>query len=144
MAVTITRDDYILEFGLRELVDRCDRDGDGQEDPGVFDRAAVSGAAEVYGYVNARPVGVPAPDDALVKRALMDVTRYLLFRTRMDPDVKSNYENTVTMLRSIASGRIGPAGSGGGAAGGDAVIGPTDVQYSAAERTFNSGSLGDY
>lgn len=137
-----TRADYIAEFGESEIVARCDRDGDGIEDAGVFDAQLLSAEAEVQGYVNARPQGQAAPDAGLLKRVTLDVLRYLLYRRRMDPDVLSAYEKAVSLLRAIASGRIAPAGGNGSATA--PVITADDVQFDAPERVFDRSTLSDF
>lgn len=140
-----TRADYEAAFGARELLDRCDRDGDGLEDAGVFDAVLADAEAEVQGYVNARPAGMAAPDAALLRRVTLDVLRYLLYRSRMDKDVQEAYDRAVNLLRAIATGRIGPAG-GGGTGTGSTGAAPTadDIAHTSHPPVFSKATLGDY
>lgn len=124
-----TREDYIAEFSQQELTQRTDRDRDGIEDDGVFDRAATRADSEINLLIRSRYPVPLANVPGEIKDIALDLARFYLFSDEVPEIVQTRFETAFKKLRMIATGdtvldvSTGPASpSGGEIIGGEILV----------------------
>ncbi|KAB7624325.1 gp436 family protein [Alkalilimnicola sp. S0819] len=103
-----TEQDIIDRYGEEALVLAADRDGDGQADAGVVDRALADATAEVDTYLAARYALPLASTPAVLTRLTVDIAVY-----RLSPaadagtdERRQRYEDATALLSRIARGGV--------------------------------------
>lgn len=129
-------------YGLDELIQRTDKATPytGAVVEAVLDRAIADADAEINGYVGTRyTLPLPEPVPAVLVPIACDITRYRLYDDAVPEVVRQRYEDAVSRLKDIATGRlslgIDPA-SVTPAAG--------TVKVRSRDRLFSDELLGDY
>lgn len=130
----ITQAEFSIAFGEVELEDLSGGEAS------VFDRAEMSAAATIDGYIGAR-YGLPlAFVPELVKRWALDITRYALWEERSPDEVRRRYDEALEQLLLLAKGMITLPPSVTGAPATQSV---QVAAYSAA-RVFTAATLAGY
>lgn len=136
-----TQADMTERFGTTELIARTDR-VDGQAiDAQVLGRALGDADAEIDGYLATRyQLPLPSTPPVLVRLAC-DLARYRLFEDGVPETVRLRYQDSVSLLKRLASGEVqlagisaSPAASGSGNA----------VAVRAPARQFGASALVGY
>lgn len=100
-----TRQGMIDRFGESEMIDLTDHDGLGIIDDTPLTRAIADAGAIIDARLRVRyplPLLSVPPE---IEGAACDITRYLLWDVRAPDLVKERYQQAMTLLRDIASGR---------------------------------------
>lgn len=103
-----TQQDIIERYGQDQLLVLADRDGDGEVDTDVVDRALADADAEIDGYLASRYTLPLATESKLLVRLAVDVAVYHL----CDDDAmvtdqrRQRYEDAVSQLKRLASGQM--------------------------------------
>lgn len=100
-----TQQNLIDRFGEHELIQLTDREGLGEINTTVVDRALGDADAVINGYLAARytlPLAAPVP--TVLERLACDIARYFLHDDRATEQVEKNYKDAVTLLRDVSKG----------------------------------------
>lgn len=100
-----TLDDLTKEFGLDEMVELSDRDGDGSPDQDVIDHAVSRASAEIDGYLAGNYVTPLTNVDEIIVAAACDISRYYLYDAEIPDLVVNRYKRAVEIMREIQSGK---------------------------------------
>lgn len=109
-------------FGVQEIAQLSDKDGDNVEDPGVIDQAIADATNTIDGYVATRYSVPLTPIPEAIKTAACHLARFFLY-THSPPDhVVDRRNETVRWLRDVANGTVTlPPDTGGTAPGANAA-----------------------
>lgn len=80
--IQIDRAAIEAEFDEQHLIEALDDDGDGEEDPGLFESLAAQAVKEVQGRAELVALAHPAPPAAFLERAAVACLCAMLFRRR--------------------------------------------------------------
>ena len=98
--------DLIDRYGEDELIQLADRDGDGDWDAAVVDRALVDASELMDGYL-ARRYQLPLSEvEPMLVGLACDIARYRLQTINPLEVVTENYRQALKALRDIADGRV--------------------------------------
>lgn len=100
-----TQQNLIDRFGEAELIQLTDREGLGEINADVVDRALGDADAVINGYLAARytlPLADPIP--TVLERLACDVARYFLHDDRMTEQVETRYKDVIGLLRDVSKG----------------------------------------
>jgi phage gp36-like protein len=142
----ITQTDLETAFGVTEVSQLADRDGDGQADGEVVDAAISQAEVVIYSYISGRvalplPAQVPATSGALLRGLAQDIARYHLYSAQPTDLVQKRYDQAIAWLKDFSRGMSSlPGLSDLGAESG----GVGDIAYSAPDRVFTGTTLADY
>lgn len=99
-----TLQNLIDRFGADELIQLTDREGLGEIDTTVTDRALADADARINGYLAARYtlplVNVPTELELLA----CDIARYLLHDDRVTEQIEQRYKDAIAQLRDVSRG----------------------------------------
>lgn len=127
--------DLTLAWGADEVARSGDRDGDGDADTGVIDRALDDASAEIDGYIG-RVYDLPLvePYPVLLRRLACDVAIYRMSGTiaPLTDEKRRRYDDALRTLERIAEGDM-DIGLG---VGGEAQAVTSPVEHGADEREW--------
>ena len=99
------RQNMIDRFGEDELIQLTDREGLGEINTTVIDRALGDADAVINGYLAARytlPLANPVP--TVLERLACDIAHYFLRDDRMTEQVESRYKDAIGLLKDVSKG----------------------------------------
>lgn len=102
----ITADDLIARYGIEELLDVADRDGDGTADPAVLDAAIGDAQRDIDAQIGGRHAVPLLTVPELVVRICCQLTRYYLHRVQPPEWVRNGYRDALAALADIRDGRV--------------------------------------
>lgn len=138
--VYASQSDIIDAYGIDLLTIVADRDGDGEIDPGVVDRALASASAIIDAHVLGRyPAPWPVVPE-LVRDTCVDIAMYKLSGEGrgLTDERRRRYDDALALLKRIAAGQADldvPAASSA------AVVPDSGVMLDEAPRMFGPGAL---
>lgn len=94
-------------FGVAEILQVADRDGDGEADEAVLAAALARADATIDGYLGARYATPVAPPPLPILTAMAcDLARYWLYDDAAPDRVREGYEDALAWLREVAAGKV--------------------------------------
>jgi len=135
-----TQADLETRFSTEELAQRTDRIDGSVIDADVVARALADAEAEIDGYLAKRyqlPLATVPP---MLARLACDIARYYLYDDCVIEVVRKRYEDSVRLLKALASGEVTL----------DAAVileaAPSGIAVTSRspERVFNADRLADY
>jgi phage gp36-like protein len=102
--------DLVERFGALELAQRTDRVNGITIETVVLGRALADADAEIDGYLATRYTLPLASTPPLINRLACEIARYRLYDDGVPPTVRQRYEDTVSLLKRLASGEVLLAG----------------------------------
>ena len=108
MAAYITQQDLIERIGKDELIILSDRDGTGEINTAVVERAIADATDEINMHLSSR-YSMPLPKvPETIKRLAVSLTVYWLSETEvtMSDLMKGRYQNAVKTLKALADGSM--------------------------------------
>lgn len=129
----ISKTELIARFGRAELTQLTDRDRTGNIDDLALDAAIADAGGLIDSHIAARyalPISQPVP---ILTRYAGDLVRYFLFDDRATDEVTRRYEEVVTYLGRVASGKVQ---LGINAAGGKPATHSNHAQMTSGGRVF--------
>lgn len=110
MAIDIQRAAIEAEFDAEHLAEALDDDGDGAEDPGLFESLAAQAAEEVEARAELVALAHPAPPASFLERAAVACLCAMLFRRRGVADDQNPFAGkekaAFDLLDKLAAGDI--------------------------------------
>ncbi|MBF0426660.1 MAG: DUF1320 domain-containing protein [Magnetococcales bacterium] len=106
MSAYCTLQELINRFGQNAIVERADRDGDGQPDPPVIDQALATATSIIDAHVGARYALPLATLPASLMNAACTIAYYTLFQEVIPEAVQRLYNDAIRYLEGIAAGKI--------------------------------------
>jgi phage gp36-like protein len=135
-----TKADMIERHSSTELVQLTDREGTGDIDDTVLDRALNDADAEINGYLIGRYALPLASVPAVLQRLACEIARYHLYDQSVPEAIAQRYKDAIRALEAIAKGTI----SLGLDALGASVAPSGAPEFSAPERIFTRETLEGY
>ncbi len=105
-----TQADLVDRFGELELIQRTNRTGGQTIDTTVLGRALADADAEIDGYLATRYQLPLASTPPVLVRLGADIARYRLSDKGITDTVRQRYEDSVSLLKRMASGDVQLAG----------------------------------
>lgn len=102
MAVYVTENDLIEEFGASEMAQL------GSRDPNAIDSALRWAEGLVRGYLNAAGLDIPTPTPDDVRGVICDAVRWRLYDDALTEVVALRFQNAMDWLKAVAAGRVVP------------------------------------
>lgn len=99
--------DLERRFGVTEILQLSDRDGDGSPDAGVIAGALTDAANEIDGYLLGGGYTLPLTSvPAALTLTVCDVARYRLYDDAVPDEPLRRYERAISWLKDVAAGRV--------------------------------------
>lgn len=109
--------DLVERYGEDEILRLSDREGTGEINDDIVNKALEDATAEIDTYLSGRYNLPLSPVPKVIKRLACDIARYLLWEDRASEEVRKRYEDVKRMLEQMANGLIVLPGYANGASG---------------------------
>jgi len=138
-----TLPDMIARYGEKEIIDRTDRALPrlNAVDETVLNKALFDADAEIDGYLSVRytlPLAAVPPD---LKRIAGDIARFRLYDNKSVNEVRERYDDAVSWLTKVSTGKVRLRGLPTDAA---PVVAAGRVEIISATRVLSRDTLRDY
>jgi phage gp36-like protein len=101
-----SKSDLETRFGAEDLIRLTDRLGSGMADSAIITAALTDADTEINGYLAVLYTLPLTTTPELVKRIACDIARYRLWKDRASEQVRTGYEDAVSLLKRISSGTV--------------------------------------
>ncbi len=139
-----TQADLETRFGVQELAQLTDRVSGTVPDAAVIAAALADADALIEGYLAQRYALPVSPVPTLLRRIAADVARFLLHGKSAGEKVREAYDDALSVLRDLSSGKAALAGALPAPAAQAPAAAGGAPQAAAPARIFDRGSIGDY
>lgn len=134
-----TQTDLEDAFGVAEIVQLADRDGDTVADAAFVAAVLARADSLIDGYLSGRYALPIDPIPVVLTATACDLARYWLYDDAAPDRIRSAYEDAIAWLKDVASGKVLlqlPAAAVGVSAG--------SPDWSAPERQFSADTLANF